>query len=189
MDMLNNIFVHSGAQLHITAKIGMRQGTRIHVGRNARLYITHGGVVTTGCGASEWAGIQVLGNSQMIQPEHDAPLDNPDQAGIVWIQGGKTETAQRGVFAGGQPSDWGGVVWVDTAQFILNKIDAEFLPYKFATNKSRFKNAIFSEVVNALQGSRGVVIQGTDGIEFDNCGIFSKDLEGIRTIDAGIKVS
>jgi hypothetical protein len=193
MDMPGDIFVHSGAELLIEARIGMRQGTRILVERNARLVVDNGGVVTKGCDAPDWSGIQVLGNNQKTQPEHNAPLTDPDQAGIVWIDNGTVEWARTGVTAGGGygAEFWGGVIWTNNnAVFRRNRKDVEFMQYKFALNKSRFKNTKFLAGLPTVPWANreGITIWETDGIEFDNCDIYSKGMQGIRTYDAGIKV-
>lgn len=193
MDMPGDIFVHSGAELLIEARIGMRQGTRILVERNARLVINNGGVVTKGCDAPDWEGIQVLGNNQKVQPEHDAQLTDPNQAGIVWIDNGTVEWARTGATAGGGygPEFWGGVIWTsNNAVFQKNRKDVEFMQYKFALNKSRFKNTRFLAGLPTVPWANreGITIWETDGIEFDNCDIYSKGMQGIRTYDAGIKV-
>jgi len=193
MDMPGDIFVRSGAELLIEAKIGMRQGTRILVERNARLVIDNGGVVTKGCDAPDWAGIQVLGNNQKTQPEHDASLTDTDQAGIVWIDNGTVEWARTGVTAGGGygAEFWGGVIWTNNnATFRNNRKDVEFMQYKFALNKSRFNNTHFLAGLPTVPyaNREGITIWETDGIEFDNCDIYSKGMQGIRTYDAGIKV-
>ena len=193
MDMPGDIHVHSGAELLIEAKIGMRQGTRILVERNARLVINNGGVVTKGCDAPDWTGIQVLGNNQKVQPEHNAPLTDPNQAGVIWIDNGTVEWARTGATAGGGygPEFWGGVIWTNNnAVFQKNRKDVEFMQYKFALNKSRFKNTRFLAGLPTVPWANreGITIWETDGIEFDNCDIYSKGMHGIRTYDAGIKV-
>jgi hypothetical protein len=194
-NMPGDIYVHSGAELRIQAKIGMRQGTRILVHRNARLVIDNGGIVTKGCDAPDWAGIQVLGNNQKAQPEHDAPLTDPDQAGIVRIDNGTVEWARTGVTAGGGYGSefWGGVIWTNNnAVFQNNRRDVEFMQYKFGLNlnKSRFQNTKFLEGLPTVSyaNQEGITIWETDGIEFDGCDIYSKGMQGIRTYDAGIKV-
>ena len=193
MDMPGDIFVHSGAELLIEAKIGMKQGTRILVERNARLVIDNGGVVTKGCDAPDWSGIQVLGNNQKAQPEHNATLTDTDKAGIVWIDNGTVEWARTGVTAGGGygAEFWGGVIWTNNnATFRNNRKDVEFMQYKFALNKSRFTNTKFLAGLPTVSyaNREGITIWETDGIEFDNCDIYSKGMQGIRTYDAGIKV-
>ncbi len=190
MDMPGDIHVHSEAELLIEAKIGMRQGTRILVERNARLVIDNGGVVTKGCDAPYWTGIQVLGNSQKAQPERFAPLTDPAQAGIVWIDNATVEWARCGVTAGGgyDPEAWGGLVWTNNATFRNNRKDVEFMSYKFTTNRSRFFNTTFTEIDEAFANTEGVTIWETDDIEFHNCTFKNLDYEGIRTYDAGMRV-
>jgi|GEM_PF-844998 len=192
MNMPGDIFVHSGAELLIEAKIGMRQGTRILVERNARLVIDNGGVVTKGCDAPDWSGIQVLGNNQKIQPEHNATLSDADQAGIVWIDNGTVEWARTGVTAGGGYGTefWGGLVWTNNATFFNNRKDVEFMSYKFTTNKSRFFNTTFSEspLGDPFVNTEGVTIWETDDIEFHGCTFSNKDITGIRTYDAGVRI-
>jgi secreted trypsin-like serine protease len=190
MDMTGNIIVHSGVELLIESKIGMREGTYIHVERNARLVVDNGGIVTKGCSASDWGGIQVLGNSQKVQPERNSSLNDPEQAGIVWIDNATIEWARCGVTTGGgyNPEQWGGLVHANRATFRNNRKDVEFMSYKFAPNKSKFSNTTFSEIDNAFGNTEGVTIWATDGIEFDNCSFTNKDLEGIRTYDSGVKV-
>lgn len=183
MDMPGDIHVHSGAELLIEAKIGMRQGTRILVERNARLVINNGGVVTKGCDAPHWTGIQVLGNSQKVQPERNAPLTDFTQAGIVWIDNGTVEWARCGVTAGGGYGSefWGGLVWTNNATFLDNRKDVEFMSYKFTTNRSRFFKTRFSETPlgDPVANSEGVTIWETDDIEFHNCTFSNKDFEGV----------
>lgn len=192
MNMPGDIHIHSGAELLIEAKIGMGQGTRILVESNARLVINNGGVVTKGCDAPDWAGIQVLGNNLKVQPEHDAPLTDPYQAGIVWIDNGTVEWARTGVTAGGEygPEFWGGLIRTNNAVFQNNRKDVEFMQYKFALNKSRFKNTKFLAGLPTVPyaNREGITIWETDGIEFDSCEIYAKGMQGIRTYDAGIKV-
>lgn len=91
MTMLGDLIIHSGAELIIEAKIGMPQNRRILVERNARLVIDNGGIVTRACNALDWAGIQVLGNDQKVQPDYNASLTDAAQAGIVWIGHGTIE--------------------------------------------------------------------------------------------------
>ena len=192
MDMPGDIHVHSGAELLVEAKIGMRQGMRILVERNARLVIDNGGVVTKGCNAPDWTGIQVLGNNGKMQPERNAPLTDTDQAGIVWIDNGTVEWARTGVTAGGGYGSefWGGLIWTNSAVFQNNRKDVEFMQYKFALNKSRFTNTRFLAGLPTVPyaNREGITIWETDGIEFDKCNIYSKGMQGIRTYDAGIKV-
>jgi Pregnancy-associated plasma protein-A len=195
MNMLGDIHVHSNAELVIEAEIRMPQGTRILVERNARLVIGTGGKVTRLC--NNWEGIQVLGNSKKAQPEHDAPLTDPDQAGIVWIDGGTVEWARNGVTAGGGygPEFWGGLIrtsnnaiFQSNAIFQNNRKDVEFMSYKFAPNKSSFLNTTFIEIGNAFDNTEGVTIWETDGILFENCIFRRKDREGIYTYDAGVSI-
>ncbi len=190
--MPGDVYIHSGAELSIQAKVGMLQGTKIIVERNARLIIESGGIVTKACEAPHWAGIVVLGNSQKDQPDHDAILTDPEQGGIVKIDWGTVEWALTGVSAGGGfgPEFWGGLIWTNNAVFQKNRKDAEFMKYKKALNKSRFKNTRFLQGMPTVpQTTReGISIWETDGIEFDDCDIYSKGMQGIRTYDAGIKV-
>jgi hypothetical protein len=190
MDMPGDIHVHSGAELLIEATIGMRQGARILVERNARLVIDNQGIVTRGCDAPDWAGIQVLGNNEKAQPERFDPLTDPDQAGIVWIDNATVEWARCGVTAGGGYGEefWGGLVWTNNTTFSNNRKDVEFMSYKFTTNRSRFFNTTFTEIDDAFANTEGVTIWETDDIEFHNCTFSNMDLEGIRTYDAGVRV-
>jgi Pregnancy-associated plasma protein-A/Secretion system C-terminal sorting domain len=201
MNMPGDIHVHSGSELIIEAKIGMRQGTRILVERNARLVIDNGGVVTKGCDTPDWAGIQVLGNIQKVQPSYNGTLTDPDQAGIVWIDNGTVEWARTGVTAGGGYGSefWGGLIWTNKATFQNNRKDVEFMQYKLPfnplspldhLNKSRFSNTQFLTGLPTVPyaNREGITIWETDGIEFNKCNIYSKGMQGIRTYDAGIKV-
>ena len=185
----DDIIVKPGAELLIEATIGMAEGKRILVERNARLVVDNGGVVTRGCGP-DWAGIQVLGNSQKAQPERFAPLTDPNQAGIVWIDNATIEWARCGVTAGGGygPEFWGGLVWTNKTLFRNNRKDVEFMSYKFTTNKSRFFHTKFIEDGDAFANTEGVTIWETDDIEFHNCTFSNMDFEGIRTYDAGVRV-
>lgn len=196
MNMPGDILIHSGAELIIEAgaRVGMREGARILVDRNARLITRNRAVVTRAvrCNATNWLGIQVLGNSQRVQPNHNAPLTDPQQAGIVWLEnGGAIEWARTGITAGGGygPEFWGGVIWCDNATFRNNRKDVEFMKYKFSPNRSRFRNTRFLSGMPTVPSSNweGITIWETDGIEFDNCDISSKGV-GIRTYDASIKV-
>ena len=188
MGMDGDIIIHSGAQLIIEATIAMPLGSRILVERNARLIIRNGGKVTR-CGI-HWQGIQVLGNHQKAQPQRFALLTDPDQSGIVWLDNATVEGARCGITAGGGygPEFWGGLVWTNQATFQNNRKDVEFMPYKFKRNKSRFFSTVFSEIDGAVVGTEGVSIWETNDIEFHNCTFKNKDLEGIRTYDAAIKV-
>lgn len=191
MDMRGDIYVHSGAELLIEAKIGMRENTRIIVERNARLVIDNGGEVTKGCDAPDWGGIRVLGNNQKTQPEHNALLNDPDQAGIVWMDNGIVEYARAGISAGGGYGSeyWGGVIWTNNSIFKYNRKDVEFMQYKI-TNKSRFINTRFLYGLPTVSSSNheGITIWETNGVEFKNCDIYDKGMQGVRTYDAGIKV-
>lgn len=195
-DMPSDIIVHSKAELTIQAKIGMRQGKKILVGRNARLVVGTGGVLTRGCGAPDWAGVQVLGNNKNPQPTHDAALNMPSQAGIVSLDNCKIEWAETGVWAGDNLSaNNGGVVWAKgtTGKVIFrnNRRGMVFAPYAptgGSKNKSRLSNVTFEEVGNAFADTEGVKIEGTDGIEFENCTFINLDFERIRNADAPIKV-
>jgi hypothetical protein len=192
MNMPGDIIIHSGAELRVEATIGMRPGARILVERNARLHVKSSGILTAEC--QNWAGIQVLGNRQKIQPEHNAPLTDPDQAGIVWIEGGTVEWARNGVTAGGGygPEFWGGLIRASNdAIFKNNRKDVEFLSYKLPhpnKNKSKFLNTTFIEIGEAFANTEGVTIWETDGIEFNNCIFKNKDSEGIYTYDAGVSI-
>lgn len=188
--MAGDIIVHSGAELTIEGIVGFKENARILVERNARLIIANGGVVTRGCNAPNWAGIQVLGNNNKIQPEHDAPLTDPDQAGIVRVTSGSVLFARCGITAGGGYGQeyWGGLIWTHLADFRDNRKDVEFMSYKFSLNKSRFNYSSFSQFLDPFVNTEGVTIWETDGIEFRNCRFNNKDFEGIRTYDAGIKV-
>lgn len=194
MDMPGDIIVRSGAELRIKARIGMPQESRVLVERNARLTIDADGVLTRACGTHHWKGVQVQGNKQMVQPEHWGSLTNPDQAGIVWVNGGTIEWALKGVSAGsGQESAfWGGLVrTANSAKFLNNQIDVELMPFKpFPTvqNKSWFSNTLFTELGASFDNTEGVIIRETEGISFDHCTFRNKDREGIRTFDASIFV-
>lgn len=189
MEMPGNIYVHSGAELLIESTIGMREGTQIIVERNARLVVDNGGVVTRGCDAPNWKGIEVYGNLNKEQPERFAPLTDPDQAGIVWLDNSTIEWAETGVFAGSKWTDIrGGLVWTKNVTFLNNQKDVVIDPYNFTTNKSRFFDTTFSDSDDAITNSEGVVITGTNDIEFHNCTFLNKDLEGIRAYDAGVRV-
>jgi trypsin len=193
MDMPGDIIVHGKAELTIKSKIGMRQGHKILVERNARLVVGTGGVLTRGCGAPDWAGVQVIGSPNRPQPAHDALLNTPSQAGIVRLDNCKVEWAQKGIWAGSSTSGSnGGMVWAkgSTGKVIFsnNKQGVVFGPYSHSANKSRFSNVTFEESGNAFADTEGVKIEGTDGIEFDNCTFINMDFEGIRNIDAAIKV-
>ncbi len=196
-DMPGDIIVHSKAELTVKAKIGMRQGKKILVGRNARLVVGIGGVLTRGCGAPDWAGVQVLGNSKNPQPLHNAALNTPSQAGIVCLDNCRIEWAETGVWAGDNASAYnGGLVWAKgtTGKVVFrnNRKGMVFAPYKSTTgdgkNKSRLSNVTFEEVGDAFANTEGVKIEGTDGIEFENCTFINMDFEGIRNADAPIKV-
>lgn len=192
MNMPGNIIVHAGAELWVEARIGMRQDKKIIVERNARLIVDNGGVLTKGCDASDWRGVEVLGNSQLVQPEHNAPLNNPKQAGIVWLDNATIEWARTGITAGfGYGSEyWGGVIWTKDSRFQNNRKAAEFMAYKKSTNKSRFFNTVFAESDNnPFENTEGVTIWGTDDIEFHECIFSNLDLEGIRAYDAALKVT
>lgn len=196
MDMPGNLIVHSKAELTIKAKIGMRQGKKILVERNARLVVGTGGVLTRGCGAPDWAGVQVLGNSKNPQPAHDAALSTPSQSGIVRLDHCRIEWAETGVWAGDAASaNNDGLVWAKGTTgpviFRNNHRGMAFGPYAPASgskNKSRLSNVTFEELGNAFADTEGVKIEGADGIEFENCTFTNMDFEGIRNIDAAIKV-
>jgi secreted trypsin-like serine protease len=185
-----DITVKSGVELIIESTIGMAEGKKIIVERNARLVIDNGGIVTKGCNAP-WAGIQVLGNNQKAQPERNAPLTDPDQAGIVWIDNGTVEWARCGVSAGGGHGAefWGGLVWTNNSIFRNNRKDVEFMSYKFSPNKSRFNSSYFFELDEALDNTEGITIWETDGIEINRCHFTNKDQQGIRSYDASFKVT
>lgn len=191
-DMPGDIIIHSGAELLVEARIGMRQGARVVVERNARLVVDNGGVLTRGCNSPHWGGIQVLGNGNMAQPAHNAPLNNPNQAGIVWIDNATVEWARTGISAGGGygPDYWGGMVWTNNnALFRNNRKAVEFMRYRHTTNQSRFFHTTFEEQAKgAFADTEGVTIWDTDDIEFHDCTFQGFDQEGIRAYDAAVRV-
>ncbi len=197
MNMPGDIHVHSGSELIIQAKIGMPQGARILVERNARLVISQGGVVTRGdCDATHWKGVQVEGNSALAQPdialpEPFPPLDNNAQTGqVVLLKGGTIEWAEIGVSAGrDMPQEfWGGLVYANEGKFRNNFRDLDFMPYTFP-NKSRFIGTDFWSNIDDIDITQGVWIWGTNGIEFNECSFSAYDFEAIRAFDARIQVT
>ena len=188
VDASGDIIVHSGAQLTVNNVLNMPAAAQIIVERNARLVVGSAGVITKGCGAPFWQGIQVLGNASLAQPLPDAPLTNSNQAGIVKVSG-TIEWAKCGIStAGGYPSQyWGGVVYTNGAKFLNNRKDAEFMSYS-DKNRSKFINTLFTEDCPAFTNTEGVTMWETKGISFDKCRFINKDLEAIRTYDASISV-
>ncbi|MCS7036933.1 MAG: M43 family zinc metalloprotease, partial [Saprospiraceae bacterium] len=196
-NMPGDIHVHAGSELIIQAKIGMPQGAKILVERNARLVISQGGVVTRGgCNDPHWKGIQVEGNSALAQPDIALlgplpPLNNNAQPGqVVLLKGGTIEWAEIGVSAGrDMPQElWGGLVYANEGKFRNNFRDLDFMPYAFP-NKSRFIDTDFWSNIDDIDITQGVWIWGTDGIEFSECSFSAYDFEAIRVFDARIKVT
>jgi len=190
-DMPGNVFVHSGAQLEVkNATVTMRTDKKIVVERNARLYVHERGVLTKGCGANFWQGVAVQGNSLLAQPDHDAPLNNPAQAGIVWADDAKILWANLGISAGEglAPNFGGGLVWVHQVRFGNNKKSVSFARYRAALNRSRFSNTDFNFDL-FIPNSEGAEIADTDGIEFSDCLFFGMAQEGIRSYDAAVTVT
>jgi len=192
--MAGDIHIHSGAQLVVESEIGMPSGTRILVERNARLIVRNGGILTTACNSSNWDGVRVLGNSILVQPEWNVPLNNPDQTGIVVLDNGHIYNALVGISAGGGYGSeyWGGLIDCKNSIFRSNRKAVEFMSYKIAPNKSKFKSVDFLETIpnsgGSVNNSEGVTIWETDNIVFESCSFGYFDNEGIRTFDASIRV-
>lgn len=191
MDMPGDIIVHSGYELTISTTIRMAWAKKIVVEKGARLKVISG-TVTRGCGSSDWLGIEVVGNGSSPQPDKDAPLNNHNQPGIVWLEHANVEWARLGVQAGSVGKTGGGLVWASGTTFANNRTDAYFASYAptpTTQNKGYFFDCDFQQTDAPLQGLLGVRIDGTNGIEFKHCRFKGKQREGIRTFDASIKVT
>ncbi|MCC6412018.1 MAG: hypothetical protein IT270_10190, partial [Saprospiraceae bacterium] len=183
-EFLGDLIVHSGAQLTVTGTLGFQQGFGVIVERNARIVLTDGGVLTRGCNTPHWDGVNVLGNSNLTQPATNAPLLNPNQSGIVFMDDGQIEWALTGISTGGGYSSafWGGVVDASNSRFVNNRKAVEFMQYTQSTNVSQFVNVEFWEMADqwgsAFNNTEGVSIWETNGIEFKHCTFRNFDRHG-----------
>jgi hypothetical protein len=188
VEVANDIIVKSGAQLTISATLGMASGRKIVVERNARLVVALGGKIMR-CGTSPWEGILVQGNSTREQPMHTAPLTDPEQAGIVWVNGGKIEWAEKGISTIDLPAKFrGGLVRAENAIFENNQKAIEIGRYTGFQNKSLMDKSIFREVGDAFPDTEGIIVRETDGVQIQACTLSNLDYEGVRAYDAAVKI-
>jgi len=203
MDMPGDIVVHNGFQLTITTTIGIPWQKRIVVERNARL-IVDGGTLQPACGAPDWAGINVWGNTAKEQPASPyAALTDATQCGFVVVKNNsRIEQARNAISTTAPGVSWpaaadhyGGLVVCENSDFVNCRRGAEFMRYPDPSanlgfvNKSKFTNCRFEEETSLLSGSsEGVTIWDTDGIRFEQCRFFNMDNDGIVTYDAGVTV-
>lgn len=187
--MPGDILVHTGAQLTILdCTIKMPWKSKIIVERGAVL-LTINAILTKECGAPDWQGIHVEGNSALEQPEvYDVPTF--DQAGIVIIANNSTVEWARTAISTSRPDGYygdyfGGLIYATNSQFLYNRRVAEFMKYD-KVNKSVFDNCV-------LDGKNrfntvGVTIWDCDNILFTFNDIQNMKIGGIYTIDGSAVV-
>ncbi|MBP6811503.1 MAG: hypothetical protein KA138_08280, partial [Saprospiraceae bacterium] len=186
------LIVETGATLVIRCEVKVSEELTILVKRGARL-ILEGGKITSATPECKWAGIYVLGNTSLPQPAiADAqnyfstiPLDG---AGVVWINGGIIENAVTGIHTLGFGTDYsqstfGGLVMVNSSDFINNGRAIEFMKYNFP-NKSYLKDVdIILSGLPTWAVNRGVSIWACSDIKFEDVrfeGISDYDIYGIN---------
>jgi len=182
--MPGDIMVHTGAELLIAnCTIKMPWKSKIVVERGAVL-LTSNAILTRACGAPDWQGIHVEGNSSIEQPEiYDIPGAN--QAGIILITNNSTVEWARTAISTSRPGAYfgdyfGGLVYASNSQFLYNRRVAEFMKYDFE-NKSVFNNCTMDGFNR--YNSIGVTIWDCDKIQFISNDIHNMKIGGIYAID------
>lgn len=189
-----DIYVHSGAELRITATVKFNKDRGIIVERGGKLHLD-GGTLTRcdapfildpaspykGIQVDEWRGIYVEGNPAQ-----------PDQSGQVIVTNGRIEWARNAISTSklGEHSNadyWGGQVHCTGSIFYNNHRSAEFMKYDAGGNGSFTGCNFINDYDDA--GSTGVTIWASDGIVFDNCRFIGMELSGIRIWDAACTIT
>ncbi len=183
--MPGSIFVHAGAQLTVTAQLDFGEDKVIVVERGAKL-VVDGGKLTKCWNAEDWGGIYVEGNSSLTQPNVNS-MPSANEAGIVHIKNSSVIEFARNAISTTKYQEhwnspyWGGLVHCENSEFINCKRTAEFMKYDISNN-STFINCTISN------GSTGVTIWDTDGIDFNQCKFENLDESGILVWDAGCNI-
>ncbi|MBL7827233.1 MAG: T9SS type A sorting domain-containing protein [Saprospiraceae bacterium] len=171
------LIIETGATLVIKCEVRVSEELSILVKRGARL-IVEGGKITSGTPDCLWGGIYVLGNSGMAQPSV-ADAQNyfgtipTTGAGAVWINGGIIENAVCGIHTkgfGGSDSqtNFGGLVMVNSSDFINNGRAVEFMKYDFSNN-SYLKDVDVKYVGSpSWPVTKGVSIWACSDIKFED---------------------
>ena len=162
-----NIVVKTGARLTVDCELQMGAEKEILVERGAKLTVT--GTITNLCYQERWGGIRVQGNADMEQPDPSVYLPQPQEAGIVYIDGGTLTMARTAIDTQDDTKPWpefkeywGGVVYANNATFTDNRRAASFSKYDFE-NKSAF---IRCDFVGVGFDEYGVTSWGCHGIDF-----------------------
>jgi trypsin/parallel beta helix pectate lyase-like protein len=197
-DFHGNLIVQEGFELTITATVRFTEGHGINVERGAKLHL-NGGTLTKHCSAPDWKGINVEGNSGLAQPSSPFTMPAANEAGVVLLTKNSQEVPATIEWARnaisttkfGQSwnsSYWGGLVHCENSQFINCRRAAEFMKYD-KTNKSQFINCTFKDdLPGENNGTIGVTIWDTDGINFNQCTFSNLDASGILIWDAGCNI-
>ena len=171
----NNIIVKTGSHLIIEDDCVVHMGPekRIYVERGAKLTIR--GTITNLCPKERWWGIQVQGNSNLAQPSPLSGIPQPEEAGIVYVDGGTITMAKTAISTKDSrvpwpeyQEYWGGVVYAINGTFTNNRRAVEFMNYGF-NNFSRFIGCNF---VGTGYDEYGVSIWACNNIIFEQ-NIFS----------------
>lgn len=196
---VSELSIEPGGELTIrNCKISMGENAAVIVKRNARLILDNASMYD--CGA-QWGGIRVWGNYSKPQPAYTAPLTDSEQCGIVSMFNSSIIGAKIGISTTAPGLSWplaaeyyGGLIHCDNVNFLDCRKAVEFmkypnpLPKPLFINTSKFSECRFEEENDLVNGSEGVTIWDTDGIEFTKCHFKNLDSDGIVIGDAWAKV-
>ncbi len=130
--MYQDIVIKNGATLTLTCELIMPYQSKIIIERGGKLVLNgQQAKITNSCGEL-WKGIEVWGTSNKSQ----YAVDYAHQGQLIIINGGTIENAIVGVYVGktnihgfNETGYEGGIVMVENARFINNKIAVLFNPY------------------------------------------------------------
>jgi hypothetical protein len=197
----NSIRIKSGNTLTVKCKIIMSPGLKIIIEPGARL-ILDGGIITTECDEF-WKGIEVLGNSGLIQ-------NSLNQGHLIVRNNAIIEFAENAIFFGkeGEPNKGGGLVHASNSTFRNNLNCVKYLPYNYYSpttgneilNKGRFLNCEFlwdDNLIGTVAHSafdmnhiNGVIITGCTIRDDRTTVINAHDRPyGVISLDAGYKIT
>jgi hypothetical protein len=170
LNQIGDVRICSGSTLTITSIVGFMENAKIIVERDAKL-ILDGGTLTNAC-EGMWKGIEVWGTSAQGQvPTY--------QGWVQVINGGKIENSLMGIYTnkptetddGWEPGYTGGIVQCEDADFVNNKIAAQFFPYHY-NSASHFVNCTFKTDDDYLGTLNPEYFMNLDGIlqfRINNC--------------------
>lgn len=188
--VVNELILEAGGDLLIEngANIKFGANAKVIIKRGARM-IVDGSILTVNpCSGDQWAGIEVWGNFNELQPDPYTSTLDPDLAGILIIKGSSiVEKVKHEAVTlkrrdqSWNSSYWGGLVIAENSIFRENVRVAEFMKYDLP-NASRFFNCTFDGL------RKGITIWSNKGIEFEQCRFYNMTEQGLLLWDAQVDV-